>query len=235
MDECAAAADRGCHEASQIHRDLRDLLCGPGVSSVRTYPCRFDGRHHWYQVAMTTLPESDRARAIVMHTDVTALQHDHLTGLPNRALFEAQLGYVLDKCRANGQTASLLVVDLDGFKAVNDSLGHLAGDRVLVAVAERLQAAVRPADLVARLGGDEFAVVLADGTDRNTASVVADRVAKALDQPFPIGEHRIRVGASIGIAHYPQAGETDVELIAAADLSMYQVKRAKPGAIGAVA
>ena len=105
---------------------------------------------------------------------------------------------------------------------------------MLVAAAERLQAAVRPVDLVARLGGDEFAVVLADGTDRNAASVVAGRVGKTLDRPFAIGNRRIRVGASVGIAHYPEAGETDVALIAAADRSMYHVKQSKLGVVGAV-
>jgi diguanylate cyclase (GGDEF)-like protein len=125
--------------------------------------------------------------------------HDHLTKLPNRTLLEDRLTQAINKAaRSNGHFA-LMFMDLDGFKAINDSLGHHVGDRLLVEVARRLTATTRAHDTVARLGGDEF-VILVDLTLPDDAMPVAEKLVEAVNQPFRLGEHELRVSASIGIA-----------------------------------
>jgi diguanylate cyclase (GGDEF)-like protein len=151
--------------------------------------------------------------------------HDALTGLPNRTLFLDRLEQSLRRARRRGpgSGAAVLFLDLDRFKVVNDSLGHQAGDRLLQAVALRLDAALRPGDTVARMGGDEFTVLLEDMTDPREASVVAGRVLNTLAAPFTIAGRELFVSGSIGIA----LGDPDVdpeELIRDADVAMYRAK-----------
>ena len=156
--------------------------------------------------------------------------HDSLTGLLNRtALLE-----LLDAADQPGAGLAVLFVDLDGFKAVNDELGHLIGDRVLAEVATRLRAVLRSTDVLARHGGDEFVAVLV-GLEPDDAERVACRVAddllSALRTPVPVGESVVRVGASIGVAVRPQDALTGVALLQAADTAMYAAKAAGRGAI----
>ncbi|QNB08479.1 EAL domain-containing protein [Herbaspirillum frisingense] len=151
--------------------------------------------------------------------------HDHLTKLPNRTLLEDRLTQAINKAaRSNGHFA-LMFMDLDGFKAINDSLGHHVGDRLLVEVARRLTATTRAHDTVARLGGDEF-VILVDLTLPDDAMPVAEKLVEAVNQPFRVGEHELRVSASIGIAIYPEDGNTRHDLVINADAAMYHTKRA---------
>ncbi len=123
-----------------------------------------------------------------------------------------------------GEMAALLFVDLDGFKAVNDTLGHEAGDHVLKGVAERLLASIRETDSVARIGGDEFALVLTDLNEMTDAASVARKLIDALREPFRYNGQNAVVGASVGIAVYPDHGITSEELIKLADEAMYAVK-----------
>jgi diguanylate cyclase (GGDEF)-like protein/PAS domain S-box-containing protein len=160
--------------------------------------------------------------------------HDALTGLPNRVLFLDRLDQAIRRARRRGRNragnacAAVLFLDLDRFKLVNDSLGHLVGDRLLVAVARRLEGALRPTDTVARLGGDEFTLLLNDVTDAREAIVVAERVHQALRTPFDIDERELFVDASIGIALAgPDAAPEDV--IRDADVAMYRAKTAGAG------
>ncbi len=146
--------------------------------------------------------------------------HDGLTGLANRGLLNARLGAVL---RADAG-AAVLFCDLDGFKEVNDSLGHGVGDQLLVVVGKRLSAAVRSGDLVSRLGGDEFAILL-DGAGPDTAVAMADRVVAVLQQPIVIGELRLRLTVSVGVA-VARAGSTPETLLSEADAAMYEAKGA---------
>jgi diguanylate cyclase (GGDEF)-like protein/hemerythrin-like metal-binding protein len=154
---------------------------------------------------------------------------DALTGLPNRAHFIDQLRTTLTTARRSGRTFALVMVDLDGFKAVNDGLGHDAGDALLQVVAQRLGGCSRHSDTVARLGGDEFALLLPHLRQPEDAAIVAGRVVRALEQPIPIGSKVAKVGASVGIAVFPEHAPDTDGLIAAADAAMYEAKRAGKG------
>jgi diguanylate cyclase (GGDEF)-like protein len=158
--------------------------------------------------------------------DVLSLQarQDVLTGLPNRAALAEVLGGALDRRRNGGRDVAVLFIDLDSFKLVNDSMGHSAGDELLLRAAERIRAAIRDDDVVARLGGDEFVVVCADIDDVGTAIEVARRIAAALEVPVRIGPQEAVTSASIGIA---LAGADDVvpdDLLRKADMAMYEAK-----------
>jgi diguanylate cyclase (GGDEF)-like protein len=155
--------------------------------------------------------------------------HDSLTGLPNRALLQEHLELALARARRSGQAVALLYLDLDGFKLVNDSLGHPAGDELLVHVTMRLKERRRGMDLLARQGGDEFLLLLADLTREEaeaTARRVADSLLRALTKPFTISGAEFHIGASIGISLYPRDAADADELLRHADASMYEAKAA---------
>jgi diguanylate cyclase (GGDEF)-like protein len=149
--------------------------------------------------------------------------HDALTGLPNRALFMDRLEHARSRSRGSLPELAVVFMDLDDFKAVNDSLGHGAGDELLVEVAERIRLAVRDGDTAARMGGDEFAILLED-TPRETAAEVAERVIEALRLPFALSGQQVRVHATAGVALYSEARETADELLRNADVAMYLAK-----------
>jgi diguanylate cyclase (GGDEF)-like protein/PAS domain S-box-containing protein len=150
--------------------------------------------------------------------------HDALTGLPNRALFRDRVNHALRRAKRTGVHAAVLYIDLDGFKAVNDTLGHERGDDLLQQVANRLKAAVRADDTVARLGGDEFAVLIDQSPYPSAASVpVAQQILEALVVPFDVGGSMIEISASVGIA-VADGGSTASTLLGNADLAMYSAK-----------
>ena len=155
---------------------------------------------------------------------------DALTGLANRPLFIDRLDHVLARrLRDQKATVSVLFMDVDDFKTVNDSLGHSAGDQLLVALAERLRRTLRPADTAARLGGDEFAVLLENAGDAD-ARRVAERLLASLAEPVLIGDHEVQISVSVGIA--VDVGGRDVkadEVLRDADLAMYSAKSSQPG------
>ncbi len=151
--------------------------------------------------------------------------HDALTGLPNRALLLDRIEHALARSERDPETVAVLFVDLDRLKTVNDRLGHDAGDQLLVEVAGRLVDSVRPADTVARLAGDEFVVVLEEITDRDEALRVADRINKALKEPFIVSGHEVRISGSVGIVLGSPENRDAEELVQRADLAMYQAKR----------
>ncbi len=147
--------------------------------------------------------------------------HDALTGLPNRRYFRTRVEDALRRTRPGSERPAALFLDLDGFKAINDRLGHAAGDELLVAVGERIRANVRPDEVPSRLGGDEFAVLIEAG--ERAAEDVADRLIEAIRRPFSIDGRRLSVGVSVGIA--PAGATTDVdELLTSADVAMYAAK-----------
>ncbi|AMA61169.1 bifunctional diguanylate cyclase/phosphodiesterase [Bradyrhizobium sp. CCGE-LA001] len=154
-------------------------------------------------------------------------QTDILTGLPNRAFFLARLDELNDRLAEGGPTFSILMLDLDRFKNVNDSLGHGAGDALLRQVAQRLKSALRAGDVLARLGGDEFAIIQEACEDQRTCSTeLAGRIAKLVAEPFPLPGHRVEIGTSIGIAIAPDHGRDQEQLLKKADLALYRSKSA---------
>jgi diguanylate cyclase (GGDEF)-like protein len=149
--------------------------------------------------------------------------HDPLTDLPNRALLHDRLAQALRVAHRDGTPVALLVVDLDGFKAINDTYGHRAGDRVLQHMATRIRAVLRDPDTVARLGGDEFAVVL-PAADVDGARQAARKVQREIQQPMPIEHRLVTVQGSIGIACFPEHGRSADALLRKADIAMYLAK-----------
>ena len=167
--------------------------------------------------------------------DVTALRvaerqiehmafYDNLTGIPNRNLFFDRLKQTLSYGQRNKQIFAVLFLDLDGFKQVNDDLGHEAGDDLLKGVAERLQECVRAEDTVARLGGDEFTFILSDIVSKEAAGSVSKKIIDALSEPFFLNGQSVTIGCSIGISLFPDSSENMDGLVKAADQAMYVAK-----------
>ena len=152
--------------------------------------------------------------------------HDPLTGLPNRVLFLDRLDQTLERRGREGQPVAVLYVDLDGFKDVNDTWGHAAGDEVLQVVGRRLAAAVRPGDTVARFGGDEFLILCERLTSREEAADVAQRLLDTISVPVSGHAGPVDISASVGIAVAGNPSDTSTGLVDAADQAMYQAKRA---------
>ncbi|MDT8376164.1 MAG: sensor domain-containing diguanylate cyclase [Mariprofundaceae bacterium] len=150
--------------------------------------------------------------------------HDSLTGLPNLSLGQDRLSGAIAMARRNGTKATLMFIDLDGFKLVNDTLGHSAGDQLLREISSRFSSCVREVDTVARIGGDEFIIILTSSEGREGAERVAQKVIAAVNEPFRLQEHHASVGVSIGIAIYPDHGEDSETLLTRADDAMYLVK-----------
>ena len=159
----------------------------------------------------------------IEHNQHLAL-HDHLTGLPNRRLYQDRLASALERARRTEQQAALLVIDLDRFKQVNDTLGHHIGDLVLQKVGEMFASRVRRYDTVARTGGDEFSVILEEPTSRADAALVGQSLVELLNEPLKCGEHTVHIGASVGIAVFPEDAPEMESLCIAADLRMYDAK-----------
>lgn len=153
-----------------------------------------------------------------------AALHDPLTGLSNRTRFNERLDHAIKCIARTNESAAVLVIDLDGFKGVNDSLGHPAGDELIRGVARRLESNVRETDCVARLGGDEFAILQSPIRDGSDVSVLVERLFRVLEEPFDIEGNRVQVGMSCGIAVAPQDGNSASELLKQADLALYRAK-----------
>lgn len=186
-------------------------------------------------VTLTIAPVPGTSHRIVSLLDITArihaerqleqqAFHDMLTGLPNRQLFTDRLDHALENASRKLGRVGLLLLDLDGFKFVNDSLGHEAGDRLLQEVGERLRHTLRPNDTVARLGGDEFAIIAENEPTQRTLSRVAGKVLQSFEEPFHIKGTQLHLGTSIGITLFPDDGWDPHTLMRNADLAMYQAK-----------
>lgn len=239
------------HVLNELVDEVRTLEDGR-TAQARYRTADADGRGHWVNRCLTPFRRDERGHVVqvlAVERDVTELvraeealtraaHHDSLTGLPNRAHLVQTLGTALTQAAETGDEAAVLFIDLDGFKRVNDSGGHSAGDVVLRVTAQRLQGVVRPDDEVARVGGDEFVVVIrprnrAGGTDdpdvRACAAGLAARVAEAVGQPISVQGIDHRVTASIGITYAggsaSQAGPTSVDdVLHLADAAMYRAK-----------
>ncbi|WP_137887224.1 diguanylate cyclase domain-containing protein [Pseudomonas sp. 2FE] len=156
--------------------------------------------------------------------------HDGLTGLPNRTLFLDLLRQAISHAAHTQQLFALMFLDLDRFKTINDTLGHASGDKLLIAVAERLGRAVRRSDVVARLSGDEFAILITRLEQTEVVEALARQLVASIDRPFGIDEQAVEIHISIGISLYPRDGLSAEELLSRADTAMYRAKAAGGGA-----
>lgn len=152
--------------------------------------------------------------------------HDELTGLPNRRLLMDRLSLAIAHARRNKSMMAVMYLDLDGFKQINDTLGHDAGDRLLSLFADRMLASVRQEDTVARLGGDEFVIVLWELSCAEDVSKPASRVLRVMSQPYSFNDYNVSMTLSIGVSIYPTHGEEVEALMKSADLALYEAKRA---------
>lgn len=223
--------------ASELQRNLEKV-----VADQSTYRGKFvhtfdsgQGERFEYVLAPVLDEHGNTEATVCMFRDVTkqalaeeeiwhSAHHDLLTGLPNRRLFLDRLEQEVKRAKRSSLPLSVLFMDLDGFKEVNDSFGHEAGDRLLSDVAERLTNSVREVDTVARMGGDEFTVILTGAKEGKGTERVAQSILDALVMPFQVAQEPVRISVSIGIAFYPQDASSPVALLEAADQAMYKAK-----------
>ncbi|MFN2352972.1 MAG: diguanylate cyclase domain-containing protein [Desulfopila sp.] len=177
----------------------------------------------YYEI--TTLKNTEQKLEVALAKVSNLANHDPLTGLPNLRLARERLLSALSFARRKQWMAALMFIDLDGFKAVNDSHGHDLGDKLLKKVAYRLVQSLRDSDTVARIGGDEFLVIQTEAPDREAVSRVAEKIVNNMAQPFSLDGITVKIGASIGIAVYPHNGDKPRELMKKADDAMYYTKR----------
>jgi diguanylate cyclase (GGDEF)-like protein/PAS domain S-box-containing protein len=236
-----------------VHEDDRPILSEyfaqalgePGISRTRTARLRHaDGSYrHFDVVAANRLHDSSVSGFVLNMRDVSdawqlelelrdlaakrehEAMHDPLTGLANRRLLSARLDQALTVAQSEGRELTVMLIDLNRFKELNDTLGHAAGDQLLREIRPRLLAASSGAELVARIGGDEFAVILSPGCGAADAELIAERLRIALEQPFKVQDLTLRVGASVGIAVYPEHANDADTLLKRADVAMYSAKK----------
>ena len=223
------------------HDDLSDST-GPAASvltgkqPVETVGRRKDGSCFPIEVETSQMQIGERTVAIDSIRDISERKayiealghqalHDALTGLPNRSLFADRINRAIASAERAGEPRGVLVMDLNGFRQVNDTLGHDRGDTLLREIGKRLVAELRETDTVARLGGDEFAILLDGASDLPAVATAAWKIQQACEAPFVINDDVVRVSTSIGIALFPEHGKTTADLLHRADLAMYEAKR----------
>ncbi|WP_018410500.1 putative bifunctional diguanylate cyclase/phosphodiesterase [Methyloversatilis thermotolerans] len=213
------ARSMAAHEIEPTWLGLTIAVSAIGFTWIGSVAALFDARmeHRTRQLAQRLR----MANTELMH----AAMHDPLTDLPNRANFESDLAEAAVRARDSGQRLAIFFIDLDGFKPVNDVLGHHVGDEVLRIVARRLRACLREGDRLARIGGDEFVLMSEGGMDRDQAGRMAQRLVDAAGKPMQIDTHDIQVSASVGVALCPDDGD-DTRVLVCADTAMYAAKHA---------
>ncbi|MGI9098900.1 MAG: EAL domain-containing response regulator, partial [Solirubrobacteraceae bacterium] len=225
-----------------VARGMRSSLTTKDVpaESTETVGCRKDGLCFPMEMEMSQMQIGEQTFAIGCIRDISGrkaytealenrMLHDNLTGLPNRALFADRMDRSIASADRADEQCGMLVVDLDEFGKVNETLGREQGDVVLQAVAQRLSGAMRDSDTVARLGGDEFGIIPSGETDVERAAVIAWKVRAAFEHPFVMSDHVVEVRASVGIAFFPQHGRATADLLRRAELAMHEAKRSGSG------
>lgn len=176
------------------------------------------------------LLEQELAEVVAQHKETLhSSLHDALTGLPNRVLFNDRLEHGIELAKRHGWTLAVMFLDLDKFKAINDSYGHAAGDAVLLTIARRLTETTRTDDTISRHGGDEFLYLLMEVSEERDAAIVAEKIIQAVQVPCDVGGNELKVHTSIGISIFPRDGTTAEALIKSADAAMYRAKKDKSG------
>jgi diguanylate cyclase (GGDEF)-like protein/PAS domain S-box-containing protein len=226
----------GRHDAEFYRAMWRAITENGGWQGEIWNRCK-DGEEYpeWLSINAVHEPDGRLANYVGVFADISQIKHseaqlehmahhDPLTGLPNRALFQSRLAHAVNLAHRHRQRLALLFMDLDGFKNVNDSLGHPVGDELLQAIARRLTENLRAVDTLARLGGDEFVVLMEDIEESKEAAVVAQNLLDLLRQPFQLSGHEVFSGASIGISLYPDDAGDIPQLVSNADAALYQAK-----------
>jgi diguanylate cyclase (GGDEF)-like protein len=204
---------------NSIETELRDKN-GQAIWVLQNLVLVGDGAEAFVHGTLVDISDRRRAEELIeFHA-----YHDVLTGLPNRKLFTDRLAQNLTRCRRSGRSLAVMFVDLDHFKTINDTLGHTAGDELLLEMSSRLRACVRDDDTVARIGGDEFTIILAELRQPEDAAAVAQKILDAVQAPFVLGGAPIEASATIGIALYPNDGADPESLLRNADNAMYRAK-----------
>jgi diguanylate cyclase (GGDEF)-like protein/PAS domain S-box-containing protein len=245
----------GCGTASAIGRSAEDVIFLEEIAPISllkareavlsegrcTFPAekRKDGATCFYDGSMSAiLDKQDKlAGFVLMLDDITERRHhedtihhlayhDALTGLPNRVLLNDRLCQALSSAKRTGTRGALMILDLDRFKDINDTLGHSMGDLLLKAVGERLTGLLRKSDTVSRMGGDEFVLLLPSIASTDSAAVTAAKIVAAFNKPFVCNGHTLSITASIGIADFPDDGEDAETVLKNADIALYRVKEA---------
>jgi diguanylate cyclase (GGDEF)-like protein len=234
VEVCTEAAAAGCADAKAVAVALRSVLEGESLQCDLAYPCQAANAERWFELRITKINASGGG-ALVSHVDITRRKmaeqylarrgsEDPLTRIANRALFTQRVANALEPHHGLMPfPVGLLIIDLDGFKRINDSYGTLVGDELLRSVASRLNDIARPEDLIARLGGDEFAMLL----PRMTGAIldrIAERIVEAFKPPHSIAGERLEIGASVG-AYLAKPGELPAEALQHADAALYAVKK----------
>lgn len=217
-------------------RKLKQIML-EGRSEEDSWRVRKDGQRFWCAGVMGALHDDagkvqgfveimrdNTERRLAEQNTFFLANHDLLTGLPNRARFLERLHESLINADRDATRVAVILLDLDRFKSINDSLGHHAGDQLLQQVAQRLLQCIRETDIVARLGGDEFVVILTRLKSLTAAELLADNIIKEINRPCQIENHSINSGASLGVSMYPPDGKDAGELLQKADLAMYRAK-----------
>ena len=214
------------------------MLNETGVFQNEIWNRRKDGGIHPGILSITAVKNAKNkiTHYVSVFTDITSLKnteerlaflanHDALTGLPNRMMLISHISHAVEGAKRNGKQLALLLLDLDRFKNINDSFGHLAGDDLLQQLSVRLKARLRGNDMIARLGGDEFVVLLEDVSQPEYAAKVAENIIATIEEPWLLSNHsEVYVGTSIGISLYPDHGDNALELLKHADAALYQAK-----------
>jgi diguanylate cyclase (GGDEF)-like protein len=222
--ECEAAMKRGC-EVVEILAGLRAVLKGDLPSFVATYACPFNGLYHWFQLLISVVEIEGIRHGVLTHVDVSAMQRDALTGLPNRAMFDAQLQLALSQAKEARSQTGIIIIDMNDLKFLSDKHGHQAGDEALRRLALELKNKAEPDCVATRIGGDEFGIVLPVNCGALFARRVRAHFGAGITCSIGPAGHPIFVSASVGFALYPDDGATAGDLFRVADKSMYAHKR----------